>query len=277
MIKINGNEIESFVFNGGECHVKIPDWTMYAQTVSMTAWLYNSDDIMKLLLIVNALQQRRQDIKINLTIPYFPYARQDRVCNPGEAHSILTMAQLIEVMRVNKLIIYDPHSEITPALLRVHVRELNVITRKDILKKAVQFMHPNWWILVSPDDGAEKETRLIAGETGYASVYCTKVRDTLTGNIVGTEVPAVLADGKYLIIDDICDGGRTFIEIAKKFIAQGVPKENLNLYVTHGIFSKGFFPLVPYFNHIYCYHKFPGVPDVDFVTVLNEQEKWHEF
>ena len=44
--------------------------------------------------------------------------------------------------------------------------------------------------------------------------------------------------GKYaVIIDDICDGGGTFIPIAKELKAKGCRK--VVLYVTHGAFTKG--------------------------------------
>ena len=282
MIIVDGKQIESFIFNGGECHVKLPTVNCHRINIDVVAWLYNANDIMKLMMIISALRERQSDVEIKLIIPYFPYARQDRVCNPGEAHSLKVMCQLIRDQRVNGITIYDPHSKVTEnflsqSLLSSRKPEIEIITRMDILKRAVDIMPLQWWTLVSPDAGAEKETRLIAGETGCASVYCKKVRDTQTGDIIETHVPKVYADRKYLLIDDICDGGRTFNSISRKFQDQGVPKENLYLYVTHGIFSSGFEVLKHEFNHIYCYHRFPGVEDTDLLTVLNEQEKWNEF
>ena len=50
-----------------------------------------------------------------------------------------------------------------------------------------------------------------------------------------------------LIVDDLCDGGGTFLGIANQ--AEGtVP---LGLYITHGIFSKGFGELGKHFSKIY--------------------------
>jgi ribose-phosphate pyrophosphokinase len=39
------------------------------------------------------------------------------------------------------------------------------------------------------------------------------------------------------MVDDICDGGRTFIELAKEL--RGMGAEKVHLYVTHGFFTKG--------------------------------------
>ena len=55
-------------------------------------------------------------------------------------------------------------------------------------------------------------------------------------------------DKKVLIVDDICDGGRTFIELAKVLRAKGA--ETVDLYTTHGIYSKGTKVLAPYINNI---------------------------
>jgi ribose-phosphate pyrophosphokinase len=53
-----------------------------------------------------------------------------------------------------------------------------------------------------------------------------------------------------VIVDDICDGGRTFTEIAKAIRTQ-VPNARIYLVVTHGIFSAGFEELEKYFERIY--------------------------
>jgi ribose-phosphate pyrophosphokinase len=58
------------------------------------------------------------------------------------------------------------------------------------------------------------------------------------------------ADLKYVIIDDICDGGRTFVELAKA-MKESRPTAKIYLIVTHGIFSAGFDTLNQYFEGIY--------------------------
>jgi ribose-phosphate pyrophosphokinase len=78
-----------------------------------------------------------------------------------------------------------------------------------------------------------------------------------TSKIIRTEVPGLddtPGSKNFVICDDICDGGRTFIEIAKA-IQDVRPKEIFNdkiyLCVTHGIFSAGFEELEKYFTAIF--------------------------
>lgn len=60
----------------------------------------------------------------------------------------------------------------------------------------------------------------------------------MTGKILGTHVHATDLSGLTAVItDDICDGGATFIGIAKELRRLNCHK--VVLYVTHGIFSKG--------------------------------------
>jgi ribose-phosphate pyrophosphokinase len=61
-------------------------------------------------------------------------------------------------------------------------------------------------------------------------------------------------------VDDICDGGRTFIEISKAL--DGYQGE-LYLFVTHGIFSKGFEELFKHFTKIYTTNSIKDIEQSD--------------
>jgi ribose-phosphate pyrophosphokinase len=107
--------------------------------------------------------------------------------------------------------------------------------------------------LVSPDAGAYKKIFDVAKEFKIDNIVtATKVRDLKTGKILHTEVPTpeMHNDIKYVIVDDICDGGRTFTEIAKAIKAVR-PTAKIYLIVTHGIFSAGFGDLNSQFEKIF--------------------------
>jgi ribose-phosphate pyrophosphokinase len=61
-----------------------------------------------------------------------------------------------------------------------------------------------------------------------------KHRDSDTGKLSGFTCEPLPETGRFLIVDDICDGGGTFMGLAE---ATGVPKDRLGLYVSHGVFS----------------------------------------
>ncbi|MEQ2351952.1 phosphoribosyltransferase family protein [Pseudoalteromonas piscicida] len=84
-----------------------------------------------------------------------------------------------------------------------------------------------------------KKTLKIAQHFGgeVEVIQAQKVRNLKTGEIVQTQVLGEVKGKDLLIVDDICDGGRTFTELAKVLKAQGA--NSIALYVTHGIFSQG--------------------------------------
>ncbi len=274
-ILVNNKPLDTFKFSGGECHIKI-DVTSIGGKTEIVAPLNTSDDIMCLLLAIDAVRRVNATTAIHLTIPYFPYARQDRVCNEGESLSVKVMADIINNLHCAKVTIYDPHSDVTTALLNnCHVVSLADIIASSSLPKDVL---ANKLALVSPDAGAEKKTRLTAkrlSTAGHAvEVFCSsKTRDTLTGNITATEVHGNVQGKNLLIVDDICDGGRTFVELAKALKDGGA--NDIYLYVTHGIFSKGLSELAGHFKHVYCYHTMLADAEIDssILTVLRGENE----
>ncbi len=266
---VNQKMLETFTFPGGECHVRV-DISDIGDKTEILAYLGHSEAILQLLLAVDAIRRVNPNTVINLTIPYFPYGRQDRVCNPGEALSLSVMANLINSLQCNQVTIYDPHSEVTPAQLNrcVVITLAQIITSTALAGKIAQ----NNLALVSPDAGAEKKIDQLIQylESPVEVFYARKTRDLLTGAITSTNIQGNVSGKDLLILDDICDGGQTFIELAKVLKTLGA--RNLYLYVTHGIFSKGLDVLKPYFEQVYCYHTMLKSCQVDpgFLNILAE-------
>jgi len=100
MITVTSNkqpvDIAWNTFPGGERHVQLPESGGQLSTADITLCFQSSDDLIDLLLLINAFHHRYGDITISLTIPYLPYARQDRVCAKGQAFSLEVIAQLIK-------------------------------------------------------------------------------------------------------------------------------------------------------------------------------------
>lgn len=253
-ILVNNRAIEHFKFPGGEVQVKILPGEIHSKT-EVFALLDSSDAILGLLLTIDAIRRVVPTTQIQLTLPYFPYARQDRVCNPGESLSVSVIAQLINSLQCEEVRLIDPHSDVTPAL----VENSRTTSLADLIcgSELAQTIIENNWVLVSPDAGAEKKVRQLAqrlsAESSEREILCArKIRNTLTGAITATEVHGNIEGKDCIILDDICDGGQTFIELAKVLKARGARK--VVLYVTHGIFSKGLEPLHGVLDQVYCYH-----------------------
>lgn len=260
---------EDLIFPGGEVHIKLtpPVWPLRSNDkIYIYAHARNSVDVMRLLMITDALR-RMGAVRIMLDLPYIPYARQDRVANTGEALSIQVFAQLINAQKYEKVVVYDAHSEVSLALID---RVYNV-SQDQLLLGMKKYITPDKTVLVAPDAGALKKAHAVAKELGIVTVlHGGKIRDTKTGAITGTEVYTnrMFRDFSFLIVDDICDGGKTFIELAK--VLQPLhdsKKQKIFLAVTHGIFSKGLEVFDGYIDHIYVVEPWYTI-DTGFVTIV---------
>ncbi len=269
IITVNNQKIKFFNFSGGECHISIEDIKLKPAT-EIKAYLYNSDDIMRLLMTVDAIRQADPNIIIDLEIPYFPYARQDRVCNKGEAISAAVMADLINGLNCRSVSVIDPHSPV----IEQRLNNCRVISQAEMIQGAVSdFIISKKLTLVSPDKGATEKTKEAAHLLGLSNVIsCSKVRDTKTGHITHSDVHGDVTGKDLIILDDICDGGRTFTELGRTLKERGA--NDIYLYVTHGIFSKGLDALRQHFTHVFCAHTFLTATqiDKDFLTVTNKEK-----
>lgn len=232
-------ETRSFAFPGGELQVSIPELPeKLAGDITVIARLQSSDAIVRLLLTADILCRHHRAGRKRLVIPYFPFARQDRVMQPREAFSLKAIARIVNGLGFDEVIVCDPHSDVTAAL----VDKVRVIPQIELVRGhlAVQsLVREAAPIVISPDAGAAKKAFVVAQAFGLSFLTASKVRDTATGAILRTEmhVAGSLAEAAVLIVDDICDGGRTFIELAKVLRQHGAGR--VFLYVTHGIFSQG--------------------------------------
>lgn len=221
----------SFIFPGGEAHIKIQPGSY--DKIRIKTSLQNSNDLMTLLLATDALRGMNPDTEIDVLIPYIPYARQDRRMVRGEPLSAKVVANIINAQNYKRVTVFDPHSDVITALLD------NVVTidNTDLVQKVLDDI--NWTtVLVSPDAGAEKKIYKVASKFGFPNIVrAGKVRDVQTGSIVATELFGEVQNKNCLIVDDIIDGGRTFTELGAVLKKAGANK--LYLVASHGIFSKG--------------------------------------
>lgn len=264
--KMEPIEFEHFTFSGGEPHIKILTNLNGADEVTISHRVRSFNDMGLFLLAVNALQNLNVE-KINALIPYFPAARQDRLMVNGEPLSVKVYANLINAVQLNKVSVFDPHSEVTPAL----IDNCEVIDNDQFIEKVAEKINSDLW-LVSPDGGALKKIHKVAKHLNkYEVIECSKSRDVSTGKITGFQVYANDLQGKdCLIVDDICDGGNTFIGLAEELKAKNAGK--LYLAVSHGIFSKGFDRLNGLFDKIFTTDAFKNQENNEKLEVISLSE-----
>ena len=222
-------------FPGGESCIRVTMNEPVEPHLTLELAFENNGDLFDLALLCDALRRKFPLHTLKLWMAYVPYARQDRVCNEGESLSVKVVADFINGLYFDAVCIVDPHSDVTPALLN------NVRVVKQETLASHMFLHTERCstYIVAPDAGASKKAREFTKVGGYAGVIqAEKVRELSTGKILETHVQSEhVGSNNFLIVDDICDGGRTFIELAK--VLRPLTDGKILLFVTHGIFSAG--------------------------------------
>ncbi len=260
-----------FKFSGGEVHTKVHNGIS-----NITMKDYTMDGFMALAEIVETSRRNYgKNHSIKVCYPYFPYARQDRVMQRDEPFSLKIFCSLLNSLDLTEVIVYDPHSDVTPAL----INNCYVVPQHKLVKKIVplQLLQDHNVIIVSPDAGAYKKvSKLTSDDTRIA--LGSKYRNS-KGEITRTGISfdGDLTGKICLIVDDICDGGRTFIELAKVLKDKGA--KEVHLYVTHGIFSKGLNVLEESgITKIYTTSSFTRIPfePITILHVFNIPEQFHD-
>lgn len=203
------------------------------------AHIGSSDDIMDLLLFTDAFNRmghgNGNQVKKVCYVPYIPYARQDRVMVPGEPLSAAVFGTLVNLCGFDRIIVDDPHSDVAPS----HIKNVAIFEQYEL---ALEILGPGFFddaVIVAPDAGAIKKVTKLAQKMNHSQIGVgTKHRNLLTNEITATSYSGPDVSGKRVImVDDIGDGLRTFIELGRVLKAQGASE--VVLYITHGIFSYG--------------------------------------
>lgn len=258
----------SFIWSGGEVQVKIDEF-FPSEPITIVHRVNSSADLMKVVIANDALRRIGHD-EIFLYMPYLPYARQDRVMNYGESLSIKVLAQIINGCNFKKVSILDPHSDVGPAL----IDRAEIIPNHSFVLSAFKRLSDDYDIgfmdltVVSPDAGAYKKIFKTCEKTGFTGdiILCNKIRNLSTNEIIRISFDGNVEGKNCVIIDDICDGGRTFIELGHQLKESGASR--VFLFVTHGIFSYGEEPLMGIIDRVYTTRSFRDFKGFNIVTAL---------
>jgi len=255
--------LHEFTFPAGEKHIKQTE-DREIQDVEIAIWQPTPDsihdDLFTLGMWMNFIIQTDVEVaKSNssftgthtvLLMPYVPGARADR----GIPFGLGTYAKYINDLMVDQIIIFDPHSQRTPEVLH-GFDNLTVLYPEDLFALGHMAAVINGYTgIIAPDKGAVLRAEGVAKAANLPVYTATKERDEATGKLSNFKIEGLPTDGTFLVVDDICDGGGTFLGLAD---AAGLEKNQLDLYVSHGVFSKDALKnLKEKFGHVFTTNSF---------------------
>lgn len=235
MVKLllNGQELkfETTIFPDGTSQVwKIQDIPakndFSADNVSIL-WLFeNEAEVMHVCQLAQLVRAELTEVTA-LIVPYLPYGRQDKSVSNGQSFALNSFRRLLLTSGIHRIETFDAHSQ----------SDIVYSAPATKFHKAI-FNHD---VVCFPDKGAAVRYGTADAFGNSPIIHCEKIRNQVTGEITGLKViggaPDLLFNKRVLIVDDICDGGMTFIKVAEA-LKQYNPKQ-VDLAVSHGLFSKG--------------------------------------
>lgn len=239
MIKLNGHVIEPTIFPDGTSQVwKIKDYLnkpghhiMPMQHVEW--WFENEAELFHLAQLSMILGG-----PASLYMPYCPYARQDKSGGDDVTFALYPFLRILESMKWSEIRTIDMHN-INPVKLY----------KFNWLNNRMDRNLDHYDTVIYPDAGAAKRYDIDHDNIAIGH----KVRDQSSGWITHYDLEGDVR-GNVVVVDDLCDGGLTFILLAKSI--ENVKR--LDLMVTHGIFSKGLSELLNWYDTIYTTNSFFG-------------------
>ena len=228
MITLNGTPLNVTIFPDGTSQVwKLPPDALDASPLTV-GWRFESEaEVMHLAQLAALL--RHYGRPATLDIRCLPYARQDKPVRNDRTFALYAFAPILNAMGWEKVILHDPHSPVVRDLIdRAVIRGF-----QDEALDA--YRRTGSSLMCFPDDGARFKYH--ADFPNVPNVWAQKTRDQATGELGEATLTGDVANARVLIVDDICDGGATFVRLASALRAGRAAK--VCLFVSHGLFTKG--------------------------------------
>tara|TARA_B100001175_G_C19461494_1_gene616775 strand:+ start:261 stop:1265 length:1005 start_codon:yes stop_codon:yes gene_type:complete len=203
-----------------------------------------NDYIMETLLLIDACKRSMANT-INLIMPCYPYARQDKKENSREPISAKLFANMLTIAGITRLIVMDLHASQIQGFFDIPVD--NIYSLQLVIQYVNKYLFNNMsitdkqnnYIVVSPDAGATKRTLKFAQHMQLNTIIMHKQRNYEKENTVDNTLligdTTNLKNKTAIICDDMCDSGGTLIKVIENLKANGI--ENVIVIITHGIFS----------------------------------------
>ncbi|MDR0523802.1 MAG: ribose-phosphate diphosphokinase [Candidatus Methanoplasma sp.] len=215
-------------FPDGECYTRV-DAPLGGEDAVIIQNTYPDGNLVEMLLIQDAVK-RAGPRSVTLVVPYFGYARQDRVFKPGEPESAGAMAAHLG-MACDRIVTVDIHKEEVLGRFGCPGRDL-----KAAAAIADHFRGGGVDLVLAPDIGAAGRARDVGDRLGVPHDHLEKTR--LSGSEVRIAPAKMDCAGKrILIVDDMISTGGTIIAARGALAAAGA--ESVSAACTHGVFAPG--------------------------------------
>ncbi len=217
-------------FSDGELSYRYTETVRGSDVYIIQSTVDSSDNIMELFLMIDAAKRASAKF-VNVVIPYYGYARQDRKDKPRIAVSAKLLANLLVASGASRIISCDLHAGQIQGFFDIPLDHLN---GSSVFVPYLKKLKLKNLIFASPDAGGAERVREYAKYFKTDFVICNKYREK-ANEVKSVQVIGDVKGKDVIIIDDLIDTGGTISMASKVIMEEGA--KSVRALITHPVLS----------------------------------------
>ncbi|MBO2945416.1 ribose-phosphate pyrophosphokinase [Paenibacillus sp. F411] len=218
-------------FKNGEIYVHYEESIRNCDVFLLQSFSHPINEMFVELLVMIDAAKRASARTINIIVPYYGYARQERKAAPREPISAKMVADVLTTAGASRVITIDLHAPAIQGFFNIPVDHL---TAMDLITNYLRSKQLEQPVIVSPDAGRAKIAEKLAGRLGAGFAMMVKQRPAHNEAVI-THVVGDVEGRTPIIIEDIIDTGTTIVQVVESLKKLGA-KDTI-VCATHGVFS----------------------------------------
>jgi ribose-phosphate pyrophosphokinase len=227
-------------FKSGEIYVNYEEGLRNRHVYLVQTFSHPVNEHFVELLVMMDAAKRASAKTINLVVPYFGYARQERKSAPREPISAKMVSDVLTVAGANRLITLDLHASAIQGFFNIPVDHLTAL---DLISEYLKSKNIERPIIVSPDAGRAETAEKLASYLDVPFAIMVKKRPAHNQSVI-THVIGEVAGHTPIIIEDLIDTGSTIVNVVEGLKERGA--HDAYVCATHPVFSG---PALSRLNH----------------------------
>ena len=217
-------------FSDGELSFRYTETVRGSDVYIVQSTVNGSDNLIELFLMIDAAK-RASAKHVNVVIPYYGYARQDRKDKPRIAVSAKLMANLLTASGASRVVSSDLHAGQIQGFFDIPLDHLN---GSSVCVPYVKKLNLENVIFASPDAGGTERVRDYAKYFDCEFVICDKTREK-ANEVKSVEVIGEVKNKDVIIVDDLIDTGGTIAMASNVIMDKGA--KSVRAIITHPVLS----------------------------------------
>ncbi|WP_160036717.1 ribose-phosphate diphosphokinase [Paenibacillus sp. An7] len=218
-------------FKSGEIYVHYEETIRNCDVFLVQSLSRPINELLVELLVMIDAAKRASARTVNIILPYYGYARQERKSAPREPISAKLLADVLTTAGANRIVTIDLHAAAIQGFFNIPVDHLTAL---DLISDYLKSKNIDKPVIVSPDAGRASMAEKLASRLDSPFAIMIKKRPAHNESVITHVIGDV--DGRTpIIIEDLIDTGTTIVNVV-----EGLKERNAYpaiVCATHGLFS----------------------------------------